>query len=344
MKLAMLRNIVLLPGNVLVVIPAIVLWLTAESAYSWQLAPPDSAWFWFALAFISAGLGLIAWTMSLFLRIGEETHAPWEPTRNLVAAGPYRHLRNPMISGVIAVLLGRGCAVRLSAAARLGGDLRGRQRGLHPARGGAGARPAIWRGIEPLQGERATVGAAHHALERPRERPGKWPGEVTRRMTRGRPETTPDRWAALPAPGAGMPGRFFPYHPTWPLDRTRPGNRERQMRKIPLLLTGPVALGLALGFTLTAAAAAQQQHAGAGRFFDKLDGNKDGVITREEVRAARTRRFDNLDKNQDGNISLEEFQSNSDRHFARFDLDGDGKVTREEAAQARREHRKKKAD
>ena len=106
MTRAMLRNILLLPGSVLVVIPAIVLWLTAETAYSWQLARPDNPWMWAALFAIAAGLGLMAWTLSLFLRIGEGTHAPWEPTRNLVAVGPYRHLRNPMISGVITVLMG----------------------------------------------------------------------------------------------------------------------------------------------------------------------------------------------------------------------------------------------
>jgi protein-S-isoprenylcysteine O-methyltransferase Ste14 len=106
MKLAMLRNIVILPGSGLVVIPAVILWLSGESAYSWQLARPDNPWMWVALAAIAAGLGLMARTMTLFLRIGEGTHAPWEPTRNLVAVGPYRHLRNPMISGAISVLLG----------------------------------------------------------------------------------------------------------------------------------------------------------------------------------------------------------------------------------------------
>ncbi len=106
MTRAMLRNTLLLPGSVLALIPAVVLWLTDGTASSWQLARPDNVWMWVALAVIAAGLGLMAWTMSLFVRIGEGTHAPWEPTRNLVAVGPYRHLRNPMISGVIAVLLG----------------------------------------------------------------------------------------------------------------------------------------------------------------------------------------------------------------------------------------------
>jgi protein-S-isoprenylcysteine O-methyltransferase Ste14 len=45
-------------------------------------------------------------TVRLFAREGEGTLAPWDPTRKLVAHGPYRHVRNPMITGVLLVLLG----------------------------------------------------------------------------------------------------------------------------------------------------------------------------------------------------------------------------------------------
>jgi len=37
----------------------------------------------------------------LFTRYGDGTPAPWEPPRNLVIRGPYRHVRNPMITGVL---------------------------------------------------------------------------------------------------------------------------------------------------------------------------------------------------------------------------------------------------
>ncbi len=111
------------------------------------------------------------------------------------------------------------------------------------------------------------------------------------------------------------------------------------MRKTPVLLAGAAVLSLAV-----IGAAATAHKPGHGKFFDKLDHDKDGVITRAEARAAQTRRFDRLDQNHDGTISLEEFQVVGDRYFARFDLDGDGQVTREEAAQAKRDHRKRKAD
>ncbi len=112
MKLALLRAILLLPANVLIVIPFIVLWLSAGTAYSWQLAPPDGVWFRLALVFIAAAFGLMAWTISLFVRTGRGTPAPWDPPRNMVVVGPYRHLRNPMISAVIVALFGEALLFR----------------------------------------------------------------------------------------------------------------------------------------------------------------------------------------------------------------------------------------
>ncbi len=111
------------------------------------------------------------------------------------------------------------------------------------------------------------------------------------------------------------------------------------MRKTTLFLAGATAFGLALAGT--AAAAQQPRH---GKFFDKIDINKDGAITREEARAAHARRFERLDANKDGTVSLEEFQAIAERRFARHDLNGDGRVTREEMAGAKREHHKRKAD
>ena len=50
--------------------------------------------------------GITTVTISLFFKYGEGTLAPWTPTQKLVVRGIYRHVRNPMISGVCAVLLG----------------------------------------------------------------------------------------------------------------------------------------------------------------------------------------------------------------------------------------------
>ena len=53
-----------------------------------------------------AGVMLFAWCVLLFARVGRGTLAPWDPTQRLVAVGPYRYLRNPMISGVAGVIAG----------------------------------------------------------------------------------------------------------------------------------------------------------------------------------------------------------------------------------------------
>jgi protein-S-isoprenylcysteine O-methyltransferase Ste14 len=72
------------------------------------------------LIFISAlllliGLGLMVSTVTLFTKVGRGTLAPWDPTENLVVQGPYRYLRNPMISGVFFILLGESLLFRSPA-------------------------------------------------------------------------------------------------------------------------------------------------------------------------------------------------------------------------------------
>ncbi len=57
---------------------------------------------------LSAPVGLILLTacIAMFIRIGKGTLAPWSPTSRLICAGIYAHTRNPMITGVLAILLG----------------------------------------------------------------------------------------------------------------------------------------------------------------------------------------------------------------------------------------------
>jgi protein-S-isoprenylcysteine O-methyltransferase Ste14 len=45
-------------------------------------------------------------TIALFHREGGGTLAPFDSPRRLVLRGVYRHVRNPMISGVFSILLG----------------------------------------------------------------------------------------------------------------------------------------------------------------------------------------------------------------------------------------------
>ena len=96
-----IKAVLVLPFNALVVIPALFLYFGG-----YKFALPSSLFL--ALGFISffAGAALAVWTMVLFWKVGKGTLAPWAPTQNLVVKGPYCFVRNPMLSGVLAMLLG----------------------------------------------------------------------------------------------------------------------------------------------------------------------------------------------------------------------------------------------
>jgi protein-S-isoprenylcysteine O-methyltransferase Ste14 len=55
---------------------------------------------------LAVGLVLFVASLRRFAGEGEGTLAPWDPPRRLVVHGPYRYVRNPMISGVAMVLFG----------------------------------------------------------------------------------------------------------------------------------------------------------------------------------------------------------------------------------------------
>src|SRR4029453_7730914 len=60
------------------------------------------------LVVLAVGLLLFASSLRRFAGEGRGTLAPWDPPRRLVVHGPYRYVRNPMISGVVFVLAGEG--------------------------------------------------------------------------------------------------------------------------------------------------------------------------------------------------------------------------------------------
>jgi protein-S-isoprenylcysteine O-methyltransferase Ste14 len=101
------RAILLLPVVATLVVPALIVWWTEDVGIGWGL-PAGIAWLpvVVGLALLGAGLALVCWTVKLFVVVGRGTLAPWDPTSRLVVLGPYRRVRNPMISGVACVLAG----------------------------------------------------------------------------------------------------------------------------------------------------------------------------------------------------------------------------------------------
>jgi protein-S-isoprenylcysteine O-methyltransferase Ste14 len=87
----------LLPGVVTVGVPALIVWRSGAGIEPVGLI---------GLPLIALGLIVVVSTIRLFAIVGRGTLAPWDPTSRLVVRGPYRYVRNPMISGVLLILLG----------------------------------------------------------------------------------------------------------------------------------------------------------------------------------------------------------------------------------------------
>jgi len=81
------------------------MWISGHYKFIPEPAAPGQLLFWLALLAASIGLGLSIWSVTLFMKFGEGTPAPWDPPKKLVIRGPYRYVRNPMIIGVLFMLL-----------------------------------------------------------------------------------------------------------------------------------------------------------------------------------------------------------------------------------------------
>jgi protein-S-isoprenylcysteine O-methyltransferase Ste14 len=61
---------------------------------------------WIGLVLVVLGGALAIWCTLTFALVGKGTPAPFDPPRKLVAAGPYRWVRNPMYIGAGTALCG----------------------------------------------------------------------------------------------------------------------------------------------------------------------------------------------------------------------------------------------
>jgi protein-S-isoprenylcysteine O-methyltransferase Ste14 len=104
MRRELLRSIVLLPGTALLFVPGILLSIERWLGKDMGNVGPQEIQFWAALLLLILGLALAIWTVRLQLTIGQGTPAPWDPPVKLVVQGPYRHVRNPMITGAFLII------------------------------------------------------------------------------------------------------------------------------------------------------------------------------------------------------------------------------------------------
>lgn len=108
MLLRHLLSIAILPFTVTVLVPW---WIRPR-----PFAGPSSAMGWaltaVGVAVTGIGLTLFASSLQRFATEGKGTLAPWDPPREIVVTGPYRYVRNPMISGVILILVGEAAIMQ----------------------------------------------------------------------------------------------------------------------------------------------------------------------------------------------------------------------------------------
>ncbi len=63
-----------------------------------------------SIPILGAGLAITAWSVIHFLRV-KGTPVPFNPPPTLVDGGPYKYVRNPMVTGVFLLLFGIGFAI-----------------------------------------------------------------------------------------------------------------------------------------------------------------------------------------------------------------------------------------
>ena len=61
---------------------------------------------WAAVPVIAAGAALYVWCVWNFATVGRGTPGPWDAPSRVVAAGPYRWVRNPIYLAALLVVLG----------------------------------------------------------------------------------------------------------------------------------------------------------------------------------------------------------------------------------------------
>ncbi len=103
----------MLPVTVLIIVPILLIIYTQELFVVpyWSILS-SIGWYLLSLPLFIIGFYLSVKSIRSFAAIGEGTLAPWTPTQNLVIEGLYRYVRNPMISGIVILLLAESIALQ----------------------------------------------------------------------------------------------------------------------------------------------------------------------------------------------------------------------------------------
>lgn len=106
-----LRDILILPFTVTVIVPYCI--YTPDQ----HILPDHPLSKGIGVLLLLSGVTLFGYTVYLFRTFGKGTLAPWTPTQQLVITGPYKYCRNPMITGVLSILIGEALIFHSSSIA-----------------------------------------------------------------------------------------------------------------------------------------------------------------------------------------------------------------------------------
>jgi protein-S-isoprenylcysteine O-methyltransferase Ste14 len=103
MKYAIPRHLLSIAVLPFVMTVAVPLWVARTNAVQFRVGTSAAEIALQILGLVVGAIGVLLFVSSLrrFAVEGDGTLAPWDPPRKLVVRGPYRYVRNPMISGVI---------------------------------------------------------------------------------------------------------------------------------------------------------------------------------------------------------------------------------------------------
>lgn len=107
-----IKTIIQLPTMAAIIVPGIIHYFTNGRSVIPLDKLNSSLIFGIGIALLLIGLLIFMKSVQLFIKIGNGTLAPWNPTKNIVIKSLYRYVRNPMLIGVNIFIVGEALLLK----------------------------------------------------------------------------------------------------------------------------------------------------------------------------------------------------------------------------------------